>query len=147
MVKIRIVGPRPLLPAVVGLLQDAGDVHIESRPRDLHEVESEIPVIRRHIVTGDALRIREILESALDKVRKLLLVLPPAPGRNGAGPGEEFVPPPLSGNEASLRGHLAPLDSVALRVETFLGERKRLEDEIFHRQPVSRIAGERHHGA
>ncbi|NJD61387.1 MAG: hypothetical protein FIA93_01530 [Deltaproteobacteria bacterium] len=129
MAKIRILGSRPLLPAVVGLLQDEGDVHIESRPRDLHEVESEIPVIRRHIVTGDALRIREILESALDKIRKLLLVLPPSPGGNGAGTGEAFVPPPLAGNEASLRGHLAPLDSIALRVETVLAERKRLEDE------------------
>jgi V/A-type H+-transporting ATPase subunit I len=130
MAKIRILGPRPLLPAVVGLLQGAGDVHIESRPRDLHEVQTEVPVIRRHIVTGDTLRIREILESALDKVRKLLLVLPPSPGGNGAGAGEAFVPPPPGGNEISLRGHLAPLDSVALQVETILGERKRLEDEI-----------------
>jgi V/A-type H+-transporting ATPase subunit I len=128
--KIRILGPRPVLPAVVGLLQDAGDVHIESKPRDLHEVESEIPVIRRHIVTGDALRIREILESALDKVRKLLLVLPAAPGGEGGGAGEAFLPPPPGGNEASLRGHLAPLDAAALRAETILGERKRLEDEL-----------------
>ncbi len=128
--KIRILGPRPLLPGVVGLLQDAGDVHIESRPRDLCGVQADIPVIRRHIVTGDALRVREILEMVLDKVRKLLLVLPAARGGNGAEAVEEFVPPPPGENQASLRARLARLDDVALRVETILGERKRLEDEI-----------------
>jgi V/A-type H+-transporting ATPase subunit I len=130
MAKIRILGPRPLLPAVVGLLQDAGDVHIESRPQDLPEVQSEIPVIRRHILTGDALRIREILESAMDKVRKLLLVLPAPKERNGPGAGIDFAPPPLAGDEASLRSHLAQVDSAATRVETILGERKKLEDEL-----------------
>lgn len=130
MAKIRILGPRSLLSDVVSLLQYAGDVHIESKPHDLPDVQSEIPVIRRHILTGDAQRTRELLESALDKVRKLLLVLPSAKEDVLPGAGTEFIPPPPAESEDSLRSRLAPLDSVARRVETILGERKALEDEL-----------------
>jgi V/A-type H+-transporting ATPase subunit I len=130
MAKIRILGPRSLLPEVVDLLQNSGDLHIESKPRDLPEVQSEIPVIRRHVLTGDAQRTREMLESSLDKTRKLLLVLPAAPGAAGPGAGIEFAAPKRTGDEAPLRSLLAQLDPVATRVETILGERKMLEDEL-----------------
>jgi V/A-type H+-transporting ATPase subunit I len=131
MAKIRILGPRSLLSDVADLLQKSGDLHIESRPRDLPEVQSEIPVIRRHVLTGDAQRTREMLESSLDKIRKLLLVLPAAPtGGGGPGAGTGFAAPPISGDEEALRSLLAQLDPVATRVESILGERKMLEDEL-----------------
>lgn len=130
MAKVRILGPRSLLPGVVDLLQNSGDLHIESKPRDLPEVQSEIPVIRRHVLKGDAQRTREMLESSLDKIRKLLMVLPAAPGTAGPGGGIGFAAPSSPGDEAPLRSLLAQLDPVATRVETILGERKMLEDEF-----------------
>jgi V/A-type H+-transporting ATPase subunit I len=129
MAKIRILGPRHLLPEVVGILQNEGDLHIESRPRDLPEVQSEIPLIRRHILSGEAQRTREILESALDKTRKLLLVLPAGPDTAVPRAGIDFAPP-VAGDETSLRNLLEWLDSVATRVESVLRDRKMLEDEL-----------------
>lgn len=130
MAKVRILGPRSLLPDVVDLLQKSGDLHIESKPRDLVEVQSEIPVIRRHVLKGDAQRTRELLESSLDKIRKLLMVLPAAPVSGGPGSGIGFAARSLPVDEAPLQSLLAQMDPVATRVETILGERKMLEDEL-----------------
>ena len=130
MAKVRILGPRSLLPAAVGLLQDAGLLHIESQPQDLPEVQSEIPLIRRHVLDPDAQRTREHLESALEKTKRLLLVLPavakgPRP-ENGSG----FAPPAPGGDEASLLSPPGLLDSLADRAASLAGERKALEDEV-----------------
>ncbi|MGE5698836.1 MAG: V-type ATP synthase subunit I [Deltaproteobacteria bacterium] len=130
MAKVRILGPRSLLPGVADLLQNSGDLHIESKPRDLPEVQSEIPVIRRHVLKGDAQRTREMLESSLDKIRKLLMVLPAASGASGPGGGTGSAASPPPGDEAPLQSLLAQLDPVATRVETILGERKMMEDEL-----------------
>lgn len=140
MAKIRILGPRTLLSAVLGLLQKTGDLHIESEPRDLSGAQSEIPVIRRHVLDPESQRMRETLESALEKTRRLLLLLPPARewgGREGGGrvggvPDDRTGPAPVppAGDEAALRDRVERLDPLLARAESLLGERKVLEDEL-----------------
>jgi V/A-type H+-transporting ATPase subunit I len=125
MAKVRILGPRSLLPAVVGQLQDAGHFHIESQPKDLPEVQSQLPLIRPHVLDPDAQRTRETLEAALDKTKKLLLVLPAASGIRGPEGGSG-----LARDEAALRDSSAQLDSLADRAGALAGERKSLEDEL-----------------
>ena len=125
MAKVRILGPRSLLPAVVGLLQDAGYLHIESKPQDLPGIQSEIPVIRPHVLDPDSQRTRDTLEAALEKTKKLLLVLPVAAGTRGPESVEN-----LARDEAALRDASALLDSLADRAGALAGERKALEGEL-----------------
>jgi vacuolar-type H+-ATPase subunit I/STV1 len=84
MAKIRVLGPSSRLSAVVALFQEIGAIHIESAPPDIRRLQSDIPVIRRHVLDPAAQQTRATLETALEKVRQLLLVLPSLPeGREG----------------------------------------------------------------
>jgi hypothetical protein len=85
MAKIRVLGPSSRLSAVIALFQELGAIHIESAPSDIRRLQSDIPVIRRHVLDPAAQQTRAILETALEKVRQLLLS-PPSP-RGGKAKG------------------------------------------------------------
>lgn len=126
MAKIRILGPSSLLSAVSDLLQEVGAVHIESAPADIRRLQSELPVIRHHVIDPGSQRLRAALESTLEKVKKLLLVLPPAPGVPG-GEAEPLLPE--KGWEDALSAVNASLDAVAERAESLVSGLKRHLDE------------------
>ena len=127
MAKIRVLGPSTRLSAVIRLLQEVGAVHIESAPGDIRRLQSDIPVIRRHVLDPASQQTRATLESALEKIRKLLLVLPAVP----EGPGDEGGPAllPDDAGEDAFQAVNARLDAVAARAEALVAERKRHQDE------------------
>jgi V/A-type H+-transporting ATPase subunit I len=127
MAKIRVLGPSTRLSAVIRLLQEVGAVHIESAPGDIHRLQSDIPVIRRHVLDPASQQIRATLESALEKVRKLLIVLPAVPGEPGDERGPALLPD--DAGEDAFQAVNALLDAVAARAEALVAERKRLQDE------------------
>jgi V/A-type H+-transporting ATPase subunit I len=126
MAKIRILGPSSLLSDVSGLLQEVGAVHIESAPADIRRLQSDIPVIRRHVLDPASQQTRAALDATLEKVKKLLLVLPPLPGAGSAGD----LPLLAEGaGEEGLPAVHASLDALAARVETLVASLKRHLDE------------------
>jgi len=127
MAKIRVLGPSSRLSAVIGLLQEVGAVHIESAPGDIRRLQSDIPVIRRHVPDPASQQSRAILESALEKVKKLLLLLPTLPEGRGSDGGPALFPDD-SGEEA-FQSVNAWLDGLAARAESLVAELKRQRDE------------------
>jgi V/A-type H+-transporting ATPase subunit I len=126
MAKIRILGPSSLLSAVSGLLQEVGAVHIESAPADIRRLQSDIPVIRRHVPDPASQQTRASLDAALEKVKKLLLVLPPLP-EGGSAEGVPLLPE--GAGEEGLPAVNAALDALAARAETLAASLKRHLDE------------------
>ena len=127
MAKIRVLGPTTLLSAVVRLLQEVGAVHIESAPGDIRRLQSEIPVIRHHVLDPESQQIRAVLEAMQEKVRKLLLVLPAVPERPGDDGGPALLPD--DAGEDAFQTVNARLDALTSRAEALVAERKRHQDE------------------
>jgi len=127
MARIRILGPSSLLSALIGLLQEIGTVHIDSSPPDIRRLEADIPALRRHVLDPASQDTRATLESALEKVRNLLLALPSLPDRPGANGG---IPPvPDAVEEDALMAVNARLNTLAARVESIAVELKMHRDE------------------
>jgi V/A-type H+-transporting ATPase subunit I len=133
MAKIRVLGPSSRLAAVIDALQDFGAVHIESAPADVRRLQSEIPVIRRHVLDPASQQIRATLESAMEKVKKLLLALPSLPEAQGGDGGPPLLPD--DDGEGSLQAVNARLDSLAARAEALVADlaRRRDEQSLFSR--------------
>jgi len=122
MAKIRVLGPSTRLSAVIRLLQEVGAVHIESAPGDIRRLQSEIPVLRHHVLDPESQQIRAVLEAMLEKVRKLLLVLPAIPERPVDDGGPALLPD--DAGEDAFPAVNARLDAVASRAEALVAGRK-----------------------
>ena len=127
MAKIRIIGPKTLLPTVIETLQDRGVVHIESKPAEIGRLAAEIPVIRAFAIEEGGRKRREELERRLDQVKKILLFLPAAPAPRArrldeGGPARVWDP-------AALLKAPQRLETIAARAEALVGKRKVHEDE------------------
>ena len=129
MAKIRVLGPSSRLSAVVALFQEIGAIHIDSAPSDIRRLQSDIPVIRRHVLDPAAQQTRATLETALEKVRQLLLllVLPSLPeGTEGEGIRDLVQEP--SGADP-LKAINAQLDTLSARAASLVADLKRHQDE------------------
>jgi V/A-type H+/Na+-transporting ATPase subunit I len=123
MAKIRILGPKPLLPVVIEILQAMGAIHIESKVPDLDQA-AEIPRPRRFALEEATLQIRQTLEVLLDQVEKILLLLPRIP----EAPSPGFIhPDEWGGALENLHRYLEP---IAERCETISKKRRHYEDEL-----------------
>jgi len=129
MARIRIVGPRSLMTQAVGRLQELGAVHIDASPAGIRELQDRIPVVRRHALDPAALAAREALESALDAVRKILLVLPVPPAPRPADEGAHDLNPP-DADEKSLRELSRELEALSARAADLVARRKTREDDL-----------------
>ncbi len=123
MAKIRILGPKTLLPAVIEALQGLGAIHIESRPLEMTE---ETSLMRRYVVEAVAQHTKETLESLLEQVKRVLLVLPPAP--EALSPESALLP--REAGEASLKRISLQLKPLSERVEALVKKRRSYEDEL-----------------
>ncbi len=130
MAKIRILGPRTLRPDVTALLQDAGNVHIESAPADIPRIQSDLPYLHRHALEPDAQQARGALESALEKVRRIQLLLPVVPEAPGRAASAGLPPLPADATEGSLKILGARLDSLSARAAALVEGLKRHRDEL-----------------
>ena len=72
MSKVQIIGPKGILMEVIDLLQSAGVVHIESLPDRIGE-----ELIRRIPLDEKQLDMKRCIESMMERLRNLLLLLPP----------------------------------------------------------------------
>ncbi|HLN91046.1 MAG TPA: hypothetical protein VK429_04225, partial [Patescibacteria group bacterium] len=127
MAKIRVLGPSSRLSAVIALFQEIGAIHIESTPSDIRRLQSDIPVIRRHVLDPAAQQTRATLETALEKVRQLLLVLPSIPqGSEGEGI-RDLVPEPSGADP--LKAVNVQLDTLSARAASLVADLKRHQDE------------------
>jgi V/A-type H+-transporting ATPase subunit I len=127
MAKIRVLGPSSRLSAVIALFQEIGAIHIESAPADIRRLQSDIPVIRRHVLDPAAQQTRATLETALEKVRQLLLVLPTVP-QGSEGEGIRGLVPELSGTDP-LKAVNVQLDTLSARAASLVSDLKRHQDE------------------
>lgn len=127
MAKIRVLGPSSRLSAVISLFQEIGAIHIESAPPDIRRLQTDIPVIRRHVLDPAAQQTRATLETALEKVRQLLLVLPPLPEGNADEGTRDLVPDPSGADP--LKTVNARLDTLSARAASLAADLKRLGDE------------------
>lgn len=127
MAKIRVLGPSSRLSAVIALFQEIGAIHIESAPADIRRLQSDIPVIRRHVLDPAAQQTRATLETAIEKVRQLLLVLPTVP-QGCEGEGIRGLVPELSGTDP-LKAVNVQLDTLSARAASLVADLKRHQDE------------------
>ena len=127
MAKIRVLGPSSRLSAVIALFQEIGAIHIESAPTDIRRLQSDIPVIRRHVLDPAAQQTRATLETALEKVRQLLLVLPSIPQGSEGGGIRDFVPEPSGADP--LKAVNVHLDTLSARAASLVADLKRHQDE------------------
>lgn len=127
MARIRILGPTSRLREAIDLLQKVGSIHIDPSPPDIRRLESDIPVLRRHVLDPAAQQTRAILEAGLEKVRNLLLALPALPEGQGNGGGVPLLPD--DAGEDALKAVNARLDTLAARIESIAAELSRQRDE------------------
>ncbi|MGZ8441669.1 MAG: hypothetical protein ACXWXD_12930, partial [Candidatus Deferrimicrobiaceae bacterium] len=127
MAKIRVLGPSSRLSAVIDLFQEIGAIHIESTPPDIRRLQSDIPVIRRHVLDPAAQQTRATLETALEKVRQLLLALPSLPGERDDEGIRDLVPDPSGADP--LKAVNVHLDTLSARAASLVGDLKRHRDE------------------
>ena len=123
MSKIRIVGPKPVLSHVIEVMHARGVVHIESNVPETDRAV-DIPKLRRFVMEETALETRHTLESDLELVKKILLLLPLFPAQRGI---ETIYPDNWGKTLKGLRGHLG---SMAERLEVIIRKRKQAEDEL-----------------
>ncbi|MBI3597568.1 MAG: hypothetical protein HY203_10485 [Nitrospirae bacterium] len=123
MTKIRIMGPKGLLPTVTDLLHGFGRVHIESRPPEVQKIDEIL--LRRFSIEAPALHDKEALETLLEQVKKVLLLLP--------APAEESWPArvgtPSGVTDRYLKEASAKIGSLAARVDQLVGKKKVYTDE------------------
>ena len=127
MAKIRVLGPSSRLSAVIALFQEIGAIHIEPAPSDIRRLQSDIPVIKRHVLDPAAQQTRATLETALEKVRQLLLVLPPLPEEGDVEGIGDFVPDPAGADP--LKAVNVRLDTLSARAASLAADLKRNRDE------------------
>ena len=129
MAKIRVLGPSSRLSAVVALFQEIGAIHIESTPSDIRRTPADIPVIRRHVLDPAAQQTRATLETALEKVRQLLLllVLPSLPEGTEGEELRDLVPEPSGADPLKVIN--AQLDTLSARAASLVADLKRHQDE------------------
>ncbi|MFA6149457.1 MAG: V-type ATPase 116kDa subunit family protein [bacterium] len=127
MARIRVLGPSSRLSAVIALFQEIGAIHIESAPPEIRRLQSDIPVIKRHVLDPAAQQTRLTLETAIEKVRQLLLVLPPLPEERDVGEIGDLVPD-ASGADP-LKAVNVRLDTLSVRAASLAAEMKRHQDE------------------
>ncbi|MBI3610326.1 MAG: hypothetical protein HY204_06455 [Nitrospirae bacterium] len=121
MTKIRIMGPKGLLPVVTDLLHGLGVIHVESRPPDVHRIEEIL--LRRFSIGAPTVHQKETLETLLERVKKLLLLLPAPPSAATQAPMIELQDRPF--NETASK-----IEALAARVDQLTGKKKVHADEL-----------------
>lgn len=129
MSKIRIVGPKPLLPAVMKSLQDCGAVHIESNPSELARLTEALPLLRRRRREPSADQEAAAWSGLLERVKGLLLILSSSPAGRAAPLEGSPAPPPLDLGSSSTQKLAERITSIEGRIKTLVRKRKRYEDE------------------
>jgi V/A-type H+-transporting ATPase subunit I len=111
------------LPPVTDLLHGLGLVHIESRPPDLQRIDEIL--LRRFSIEVRSLHDKEALETLLEQVKKVLLLLP-------APAGEPSVPSadtPSHAMDRFLKETGPKIEALAERVDQLIGKKKVYSDE------------------
>jgi V/A-type H+/Na+-transporting ATPase subunit I len=124
MTKIRIMGPKGLLPVVTDLLHGLGTVHIESREPDVQKIDEIL--LRRMSIEVPTLKNKEALETLLENVKKVLLLLP-EPAEASLHPGAGV---PRGVMEPILKDTGPKVEALADRVERLVGKKKVHTDEL-----------------
>lgn len=129
MTKIRIVGPKPLLPAVMKSLQDCGAVHIESNPSELARLTEALPFLHRRRREPSADQEAAAWSGLLQRVKGLLLILS-SPLAGWVVPLEGSpAPPPLDLGPSSIQKLTERITSIEARIKALVRKRKLYEDE------------------
>lgn len=77
MLKLQMIGPRPLLDEAIKALHSAAVVHIESMPE---EELRKSDFLKKLPMESDKLKDKEYLEKTLERLKALKAILPPYPG-------------------------------------------------------------------
>lgn len=129
MSKIRIVGPKPLLPAVMKSLQDCGAVHIESNPSELDRLTETLPLLRRRRREPSADQEAAAWSGLLERVKGLLLILPSLPAGRAVSLEGSHPLPPLDLGSNSAQKLAERITSIEERIKALVRKKKRYEDE------------------
>lgn len=129
MSRIRILGSKASTMAVLKRLQEDGRVHIDSRIPDRRLLGDRFR-LRRLAVGVETEHTREVLERLREKVKMLLLSLPPSPARGSSAAVE-----PDFGLRAGMEGSAfskleARLDGLVARVARLSSRRSAYEDDL-----------------
>jgi V/A-type H+-transporting ATPase subunit I len=124
MTKIRIMGPKGLLPAVTDLLHGLGRVHIESRPPDVKTIDEIL--LRRFSIEAPTLHHKDSLETLLEQVKKILLLLPAPTEESGPAPSGA----PFEVTDRYFKEAGSKIESLVARVDQLVGKKKVYADEL-----------------
>jgi V/A-type H+-transporting ATPase subunit I len=124
MTQIRIMGPKGLLPLVTDLLHGLGRVHIESRQPDVPRVAEML--LRRFSIEAPTLHDKDSLETLLEQVKKVLVLLPSPVAE--APSASDVVPFDETGR--FFREAVPRIESLAARVAQLTGKKKNYADEL-----------------
>ncbi len=125
MAKVRIVGPKTVLMPVLDFLQGEGLVHFESRPGEVKR-SNHFPLVRKLTVEQLTSQARDQLDLLLERVRRILLVLPPLEGEVPTGGG--MVPVDLQPETLKKTGE--GLESLSNRIDKLVSKRKTYLDDL-----------------
>jgi len=119
----RVLGPSSRLSAVIALFQEIGAIHIESAPPTsaASSPTSGHPASRPRPAANRP----GTLETALEKVRQLLLASPPSAGSEGGGSATSSRNLP----GGSAQGVNVHLDTLSARAASLVADLKRHQDE------------------
>lgn len=126
MIKVRILGPKGLLPEVTDLLHSLGVVHIESLPIEFVRKEK---YLKRMTLDDEGARKRAIFEKIRDDIKHILLMLPSA--RSVAKEKEGM--PRLSWfftSDDFLRDVTMLIKDIGQKADSLTAKKKALQDEL-----------------
>ncbi len=120
MTKVQIYGPKELLDPVTKAVYDLGVLHIEQLPPSL---TSQAAVRERMVEDKEHIHQRVELETLLDKVRKILILLPRPPA--GAKHDASFRTPPAEPEELAK-----VVDEIFYKINEASGRKKEAQDQL-----------------
>ncbi|HUK56232.1 MAG TPA: V-type ATPase 116kDa subunit family protein [Nitrospiria bacterium] len=124
MTKIRIMGPKGLLPQVTDFLHGFGRIHVESRPPDVQKIDEIL--LRRFSIAAPTLHDKETLEIFLEQVKKILLLLPAPSGESWPAP----VGAPSGATDRFFKEAGVKIESLAARLDRLVAKKKVYTDEL-----------------
>lgn len=127
MVKVRILGPKGLLPEATDLLHTLGVVHIESLPVGFEKKER---YLKKMTLDDEGAKKRALFEKIMDDVKHILLILPSI--RSAAGEKEEKMLEMswFFSSDSFLRDIITLIKDIGQKADTATLKKKVYQDEL-----------------